>query len=613
VDPSVPLETAAPPAATAARLTAWLELPASQAPSVTADGSSVLFLGTANGLPEVWALPTAGGTARRLFESTERVGAVQASPAGPEAIVAIDLGGNERWQLSIVNLATAAARAPRPVVDEPATIHLPGVWDPDGRRYRYSSNARDPRFFDVLEADLSAGTSRPKLVGDSTHSVRATLGDRTLVQRQNTNLDSDLLLLEGERTVLLTAHEGELYIPSAALRADAVYAAANPGREYAALLRYRFGATSHEFLAEYPGDVEIVESAAVGDLLALVINRDGWSETRLFDVTTREERVLNSGPRGVITSLSWYPDGTAFVYALSTVDGVDLYRRTVATGKEKRLTGTPGAVPAALSLPRLGKVRTGDGVSVPYWEYVPTGPTHGTLLWIHGGPEGQARPQFSPILGFLISEGWRVVAPNIRGSTGYGRRYVHLDDVRKRMDSIRDVRDLAEELIRSGKAERGRLGIVGGSYGGFVVLAAASTYPDLWGAAVDLVGISNFVTFLENTGPWRRRLREAEYGSLTTDRKFLEEISPLHHAHEIRTPLLVIHGRNDPRVPLVEAEQIVTTLQKLGRPVELQVFDNEGHGIVRRENQLVAWGRAVEFLRQNLGRPVPSGSNAPRA
>jgi dipeptidyl aminopeptidase/acylaminoacyl peptidase len=595
----------------AGRLQPWLDLPQSLAPSVTHDGLSVLFVGTANGLPELWSVPTAGGTARRLFAASERVGAVHASPAGAEALVATDAGGNELWQLSLLELS-GGARAPRALTHEPTVMHLPGAWTPDGRTYRYSANARDPRFFDVMEIGLPSGPPRPLLTADAVLEVTGTRGARTLVQRTNSNLDSDLLLVDAERTVHLTPHVGELSITSATLRDDAVYAGANPGREFAALLRYRFGASSHEFLAEYPGDVEIVAAAPVGDLLALVVNRDGWSETRLFDVTTREERVLNSGPKGVITSLSWFPDASAFVYALSTVDGVDLYRRTVATGKEKRLTGVAGAVPGAVALPRLGRVTASDGVAVPYWEYLPTGTVRGTVLWIHGGPESQARPAFSAVIAFLVADGWRVVAPNIRGSTGYGRKFVHLDDVRKRMDAIRDVREVAEDLVRSGKATRGRLGIVGGSYGGFVVLAAAATYPELWGAAVDVVGITNLVTFLENTSAWRRPLREPEYGRLATDRAFLDEISPLRHASEIRAPLLVLHGRNDPRVPVTEAEQIVATLEDLGRTVELIVFDDEGHGLVRRENQLVGWGRAVEFLNENLA-AVPSGSRDRRA
>jgi dipeptidyl aminopeptidase/acylaminoacyl peptidase len=571
----------------------------------------VLFVGTESGIPQVWAVPTAGGSARWLATSTDRVEAVRASPSGPEAMVFADAGGDENWQLTLLGLS-AGSRGARPLTGSPRVMHLPGAWTPDGRGYRCTSNERDPRFFDVVEVGLNDGVPHTLLAADAHHEVLAATGDRTLVRRTNTNLDADLLMIEGAGSTVLTPHQGELTVTDAALRDDAVYAAANPGREFTALVRYRFGATSHEFLAEFPGDLEMVRAAPVGELLALVVNREGWSETRLFDVATREERVLNSGPRGVIESLSWFPDGSAFVYTLSSGDGIDLYRRTVATGKEKRLTGNPGALPTGLALPRLGRVTASDGLAIPYWEYTPSGAVRGTLLWIHGGPEGQARPEFSAEIGFLVTEGWRVVAPNIRGSTGYGRKYVHLDDVRRRMDAIRDVRDVAQDLIRSGKASRGRLGLLGGSYGGFVVLSAASTYPDLWGAAVDLVGIANFVTFLENTSPWRRPLREAEYGQLGRDREFLEKISPLHHTDTMRAPLLVIHGRNDPRVPVVEAEEIVARLRKLRRPVELIVFDDEGHWIVRRENQLVAWGRAAEFLTQHLA-AAPSASKAPRA
>lgn len=578
------------------------------------DGLTVLHLSNAGGLPEVWAVPVAAGESRRLLPAGERVGSAQASPTQPRAVVAVDSGGDEHWKLALLDWAGTARGQLVALTSDPKVIHQPGRWDADGRRYRYSSNRRDPHWFDVHELDVDhPGASRPMLVADGHHSVRASLGSQTLVQRANTNLDGDLILLDGERTVQLTPHDGELSIFSAGLRPDGVYAAANPGREFAALVRYRTAGGSHEFLREFPGDLEIVEPSPIGDLLALVINREGWSETRLFDVATREERILNSGPKGVIGSISWLPDGSAFVYDLSSVEGVDLFRRTIATGKEKRLTGGPSSVPRPIPPPKIARMRASDGVSIPYWEYPPASPSDlGTLVWVHGGPEGQARPGFSAVQGFLISEGWRIIAPNIRGSTGYGRTYVHLDDVRLRMNSVRDVHELALQLIRLGKARAGRLGIVGGSYGGFVVLSAASTYPGAWGAAVDLVGIANFVTFLERTGAWRRKLREDEYGSLANDRAFLEEISPLHHADRIRAPLLVIHGRNDPRVPLHEAEQIVASLKKLGRPVELLVFDDEGHGIVRRENQLAAWSKASEFLAAHLSGPAPAPGPAAR-
>jgi dipeptidyl aminopeptidase/acylaminoacyl peptidase len=193
-----------------------------------------------------------------------------------------------------------------------------------------------------------------------------------------------------------------------------------------------------------------------------------------------------------------------------------------------------------------------------------------------------------------------VLAPNVRGSSGYGRTYVHLDDVRKRMDSVADLAHAVYWLRDTGRADPHRIAVYGGSYGGFMVLSALTTYPDLWAAGVDLVGISNFVTFLENTGPWRRHLREAEYGSLENDRDFLEEISPINNVDRIRAPLLVIHGANDPRVPIGETEQMVAQLRALGRTVEFLRLDDEGHQIAKLKNKLVAYPMAAEFLKRHL-------------
>ncbi len=287
-------------------------------------------------------------------------------------------------------------------------------------------------------------------------------------------------------------------------------------------------------------------------------------------------------------------------------EGVEVYRRSIETGKPRRLTTSTFPVPARVGEPKLGTAHAVDRVVLPYWEFEPSGPAKGTVLEVHGGPESQARPTLNRFRQFLVSEGWRVVVPNVRGSTGYGRTFVHLDDVRKRMDSVRDLRDLVEHLVRQGRAERGRVAVMGGSYGGFMVLSALATYPELFGAGVDIVGIANFVTFLEETGPWRRALREAEYGRLDRDREFLASISPVHHAAQITAPLLVVHGRNDPRVPAREAEQIVATLRGLGRTVELMMFEDEGHGIAGRANRERAYGRIAEFLTEQLSAARPT-------
>jgi dipeptidyl aminopeptidase/acylaminoacyl peptidase len=216
-----------------------------------------------------------------------------------------------------------------------------------------------------------------------------------------------------------------------------------------------------------------------------------------------------------------------------------------------------------------------------------------------GGAEGQRRPSFYALGQYFVSRGYAVFEPNVRGSSGYGKEYTHLDDVRDRMDSVQDVRAAVDWLHGQPAVDPDRIVALGGSYGGFMVLAALTEYPDLWAAGVDVVGIANFVTFLENTGVWRRELREAEYGSLKDDRAFLESISPINNIDAIAAPLFVLHGANDPRVPVGEAEQIAEEASE-HVPVEKLVFEDEGHGISKLENRVEAYTRVVEFLDEHV-------------
>jgi dipeptidyl aminopeptidase/acylaminoacyl peptidase len=586
-----------------ARLRAWFEVAQSQHPSAMADSAQVLYLSDPGDRPQAFRVPIDGGTSVLVTPVGTRISAIFASPTGPRAMVAYDEGGDENWQLSLLEDATANRPTPVRLTREDAVKHVPGRWRDDGARFVFTSNARDRRFFDVYELDVRRpGDPAERLVTqDATLDVIDAKGENVLVGRANTNLDIDLFLRQGGQLVHLNPHAGEETVFSAAIAGDAVLAAANPGREYAALVRYRAGRSSHEYLREYPGDVEIVEPAPDGRRVLLGVNRDGWTELHLYDPSTGEDRPMPTSPKGVIERVSWVPDGTAFVHDLSSVEGTEVYRRMVETGKSRRITTSARPVPERIAEPKLGSFAASDRVPIPYWEFLPKGPPQGTIVQVHGGPESQARPRLLPFVGYLVADGWRVVLPNVRGSTGYGRRYLHLDDVRLRMDSVRDVRELVDHLVRRGAAERGRVGLLGGSYGGFVVLSSLATYPETYGAGVDIVGIANFVTFLTETAEWRRPFREAEYGRLDRDREFLESISPLHHAEKIRAPLLVIHGRNDPRVPVHEAEQMVETLRGLGRPVELIVFDDEGHGVVGRANRERAYGRAAAFFAEHLG------------
>ncbi|MGY5878923.1 MAG: prolyl oligopeptidase family serine peptidase [Candidatus Thorarchaeota archaeon] len=266
---------------------------------------------------------------------------------------------------------------------------------------------------------------------------------------------------------------------------------------------------------------------------------------------------------------------------------------------------TSGLDPADFVNPTLHRFDSFDGLSVPYFRFIPNGemPEKGwpTLLIIHGGPESQARPDFNPVLQFYLSGGFAIITPNIRGSSGYGRRYLDLDNIEKRLDSIMDIRHLALHLKDNDKEIDGkRLAIIGGSYGGFAVLSAMTEHPDLWKAGVDIVGISNFVTFLQNTAAWRRSLREAEYGSLEHDMETLVKVSPIHKIDKIAAPLFIIQGDNDERVPLSESLQMHEKLKEKGLDVELLRFADEGHGLAKLKNKVKAYSTVIQWLKENV-------------
>ncbi|HEV2316370.1 MAG TPA: S9 family peptidase [Thermoplasmata archaeon] len=588
------------------RLRRWCDVVLSQSPRWAFDGETVHYLSDEAGLLQPWSVARAGGSPRPLAPTAERAGALHPSPTQPEMVIATDEGGDEHWRLAL--LSADGRSPPRAFAAEAGVIHQPGAWSSEGGTFYFTANGRDRRFFDVYAIDPHAPTPAQCIrQEDATLGVADARGGRVLVRRHRSNLDTDLLLLDGGRWVHLNPHVDEQMVDGAALALNDVFAASNPLRDRCALVRFRFSGAGPEFVREYPGEVELVKVSPDGMRVALTVNRDGWSETHLLDPGTGEDRPLLSGPKGVVHSLDWSPDGTSLVYDLSYAEGWEVFSRNLENGKERRLTRTPRPLPDRSVEPRLAMHRASDGVTIPRWEYLPrAGPVRGTIVEVHGGPEAQSRPEFRPIVQFLVAEGWRVISPNVRGSTGYGRKFVHLDDRERRPDSVRDLSELVAHLLGSGRAESGRIAIVGGSYGGYMVLMALSTYPELFAAGVDIVGIANFLTFLQHTGPWRRALREAEYGSLERDAEMLRAISPLFRADRIRSPLLVLHGRNDPRVPFEEAEQIVATLQGLGRTVELVEFPGEGHGFHLRSNRLDAWARAAGFLDRHLPPPKPA-------
>lgn len=577
-----------------------------------ADGGLLAISDLAN-VPQVWSVSN-GAWPELVVAPPDRAQVLHTGPRPGQMAVGADVGGNEQTQILLVE---RPAGQWRPLTEDPGTINHFGTWSQDGRRFSFASNRRAGRWFDVYVHDLVQDRTQLVLEHDSTNYAGAFSPDgRWLIAtRQHSLVYQELWLLDLEGQApprRLTPDEPAVYLGAAwAPGGRSLLCVSDFGRDLAGVARVDVGDGSLDFVVD--ADVEVDEAAlrADGRLLAYLRNEDGAHRVIVRDLHTGEEREVPSLPHGA--TYTYYQEGLAWDtagrrLAISWTSSraqpnVWVYDADAHAATQATHAPTSGVRAEDLVEPEHVTYPTFDGRQIPALYYAPraVGPTPPPcVVVVHGGPEGQYRPTFQPVVQYLVSAGMAVLAPNVRGSTGYGKAYGHLDDVRRRMDSVADLAHAAYWLRDSGRADGKRIAVYGGSYGGFMVLAALTTYPDLWAAGVDLVGIANFVTFLQNTGAWRRHLREAEYGSIEKDRAFLESISPINHVEKITAPLLVIHGANDQRVPIGEAEQIVARLRELGRTVEFLCLEDEGHQVAKLKNKLLAYPLAAEFLRRHL-------------
>jgi dipeptidyl aminopeptidase/acylaminoacyl peptidase len=575
----------------------------------------------------------AGGALRRLTDFEEPVSG-RYLPGRRQGVLSMDVGGSERHQLYRFDLDeppggdTSRLEA---LTGDAGFVHdLVGVAD-DGRLIAYVCNRRNGVDFDVWTLDLDTGEDRCVYAegGWCQEASGFSPGGRWLsVTRPGSRpLDRDLLLLDlrtGGVSVVLE-HPDEAAIVGTAVWSgdDAMFLSSNVGRDLSAIARYDLGSGRGEVVVERPYDLECYGSAD-GRRLLVVGNDAGTCRAEVFSVAdggslTGATDVPLPGAGVISFSLLTPPpllardgDRVTYTYSSPSVPG-DVWSWETRSGVLRRLTTSPGPPAPAGSMliePTRHEVTSFDGEQVPVFLYRPEAGSAGgggealpAVLFIHGGPEAQSVAAFNPVVQGLVGAGYGVVVPNVRGSTGYGRRYAALDDTTRRLDSVADLAAIHDWLPSAG-LDPTRAALWGGSYGGYMVLAGCAFQPERWAAGVDVVGISDLVTFLENTSAYRRSHREHEYGSLATDRAFLESASPLRAVADMRAPLFVIHGANDPRVPLSEAEQLVASLRRRGIPCELVVYEDEGHGLQKLSNQLDAYPRAFEFLGGVLGPPA---------
>lgn len=566
------------------------------------DGGRIAFLTEITGVPQIWEVAAEGASwPEQLTFHEERISYAAYSPTDNDILFGMDAGGNERSQLFLLGEGreTDLTRAPD-------AIHYPGGFSSDGRRIAYTATRRNGTDFDVFVQDLPGGEPETVWEVSGYHTVAGWTPDGAalIVSRQHSNVNNDLYLLDLEsgRATLLTPHEGDARFSGANATPDgaSVYLTTDRDGEFLRLARLDLATLALEYLTRDDWDVEGVELSGDGRHLIASRNVDGYSEVLLFN--GRGRRMPDPQiPQGIVGGFEFSPDSGRLAFTLTAPErNPDVWVLDLAVGEARRLTrsSTAGIPPRTFRKPRVVRYTSFDGREIPALFHEPEAENAPVIVNVHGGPESQARPAFAPVTQYLLNRGYAVFFPNVRGSTGYGKAYTHLDDVELRMDSVSDLAHAVYWLRERG---HGRIAVMGGSYGGYMVLAALTEYPDLWTAGVDIVGIANLVTFLENTGSYRRALREPEYGSLEKDSALLESISPIHKAENITAPLMVVHGKNDPRVPVGEAEQIVDRVQGNGGTVEYLLYEDEGHGLAKLKNRLDAYPKIASFLDRHLG------------
>jgi dipeptidyl aminopeptidase/acylaminoacyl peptidase len=385
------------------------------------------------------------------------------------------------------------------------------------------------------------------------------------------------------------------------------------GSEYRHLVQHILASGKLTPLAEHiQRDVEEFDLSFDGRLIAFVANDNGLGKIHLLDTNTGIEPARNP-PRiaaGQFSNLKFQPGAFDVAFTFSSFrSSPDAQQCNLYEGPVTPWTAseTGGLDASSFAAPELIEYPSFDGRKVPAFVYRPSPQRfpgrRPVLIDIHGGPEGQFRPSFLGRLNYWVSElGIVLIFPNVRGSSGYGKSYLKLDNGMKREDAVKDIGALLDWIAGQSDLDKTRVGVTGGSYGGFMSLAVQTTYNDRIKAGIDIVGISNFVTFLQNTQGYRRDLRRAEYGDERDPemRSFLERIAPLARAHKIHTPILIVQGQNDPRVPISEAEQMVAALKKNGVPLWYLVGTNEGHGFAKKVNQDYLQAVEVMFLRRYL-------------
>jgi len=591
-----------------ATVEAMARIGAAWSPSFSPDGMQVAFVSDLNGVPQVWIVPAAGGYPQLVTALEDQVGGVVWSPDGEWLSFSLAPGGGMNSQIYLVRPDGTELHR---ITDGGKDNNWMGNWSHDSKLLTLASNRESPERMDAYAYDVAAGKMRlvAKNPGIGALGELSRDGRRASLWRMESRSDANMFLVDVEKGTehLLTPHEGPASFDGGAFSPDGrfVYIAGNIDRDLVAFGRIEISADGK------PGPLQYLAARDDGELGAFVLTDDGKTAALMWNVAGRSELEfvnLETGksksgpglPAEIAGGMGFSRDGTKLVMTVSgSAAPSDIWVLDVASQSFAQVTRSPhaGVDLDELVRPELVRFNAHDGLSLSGWLYRPPGVAGAApfVVSFHGGPEGQSRPRFRSGFQALLASGIGVFDPNVRGSAGFGKEFVNLDNGALRYDGIRDIEACVAYLTENGIADPKRIGIMGGSYGGYMTMAGLAWYPDMFAAGANLFGVVNFETFFAQTEPWMAAISTVEYGDPATEADLLRDLSPIHRVDQVTAPTIVLHGANDTNVPVVEAEQVVESLKRRGVPVEYVLFPDEGHGFRKTENRIrsttaiVAW------------------------
>jgi dipeptidyl aminopeptidase/acylaminoacyl peptidase len=582
-------------------------------PSFSPDGTRIAFLSSLGGLPQVWVVPAKGGYPQLVTATDDPVTGLEWSPTGEWLAISLAPGGGLNSQVWIVRPDGTDLRM---ITEGGKVNNWLGGWTPDGASIALASSRRSPEAMDAWLHDLGGGK---RMVAKNTgigYLVDVTRDStKGLLYRMVSRGSNDLYVVDiatGSEQ-LLTPHEGPSeYEGVIAPDGGAVYVATNEITDRFLLGRIKLSKSGpgvvEILIARDDAELEGIVRDDEGKKLLLFWNAGGRTELGLYDVAARQERRLKELPFELAYGAKFSRDGTMITLAGGgSTATTDIWLYDIGAGAWSRVTTSshPGVKLDELAKPELVKYKAHDGLELSGWLYrtkESKGPG-AVVVNFHGGPEGQARPAFSSTFQALVANGISVFDANVRGSTGFGKKFVNLDNGALRVGAVKDIKSTVDHLVAAGIADPKRVGIMGGSYGGYMVMAGLAEYPKMFGAGANLFGVVNFETFFKHTEPWMAAISTIEYGDPATQAEMLRELSPIHKVDRVVAPTIVLHGANDTNVPVVEAEQVVDSLKKRNVPVKYVLFPDEGHGWRKTKNRVTSAVEIVDWFVKHCAAP----------